>query len=498
VSSEIGAGFGKGKYGIDCSIKVNYGRSFERREDSICKIIVGQSLTAFTDWIYGRTTTFHLFEYPVFYKGNLTGNFLVSVPVMESTPGWYTISSILSTNIPLNHEPGNLLSYPSSRSIKDLPDFYLAGKQITFDGQQVTSSTDAGWNASQTKMHSSSIEKRYNIGVSTDATFKSPLCQVKLHGDYSYSDLSLSSTSMSDSIGFSGHFSSIKDGSQNYYVTPVVYWSHSGAIVVDYCVDFEGIGVGEWWKETYNKPDLALIMPFRYAAEREEDLFYKSQKMLTTDIRYYPYDAIPGDEIEVETTLRNFGLKDFNENASVSFYLGDPDFGGTFLKSINFGKIESRGASIKSFTLPTDSSMLQHPWLFAVIDTIPDELHYNNNKAFIILFCNKYPKEGEWIPIADKILVGINDPKYAGDMEAYSYPNPAKRSVAINYNVNSKLPVYLKILNSNGKPIEEYVLNPGSLGWHTEQVDLTSYSPGLYLYQLISGNSIITHKMIVQ
>ena len=103
-------------------------------------------------------------------------------------------------------------------------------------------------------------------------------------------------------------------GEVEYTLQPYVYWSKNGALVIDYNVDL----TGQWWEENYGqKPDPAFIMPFRYGPEKGNTYEYESKRILTSDIRYFPFDPLPGDTITILTAVRNFSLKDMVRNLKV-------------------------------------------------------------------------------------------------------------------------------------------------------------------------------------
>jgi hypothetical protein len=508
VSAEYSKGVGVGKAGFTCSLKAKFGMDFENKSDNITKLFIKEETNAYDDQVYGKWMTYHLFEYPFYYKGKKSGSFLVSIPNEERSQTWENTKSIFNNLVTLNHEPGNLLSYPSLESINEIPDIapdindtLTTSFQLT--NKQVFETSNYTWNISISEAKLHSFTKSYNVGASVDAGYKGLVNSFSLHGDYSYSHMAFSSTNITDGLDIKGHMGRTRtDVDADFYLNPIVYWSKTGALVVDYIVDLEKNSPGDWWDNYGKNSDPAFIMPFRYEKEKGVTLTYGSKKILTSDIRYFPYDAHPGEEIEIEITVRNFSLKNCDKDVKVKVYLGDPDCGGspitigsTGSNELNYGKITARGLKIKSFYYKTPS-IINKPWIFAVIDsTGQKEIHLNNNKAFIRLFTDRYPGDSEWRGYED-INVGIKNYK-KNEIKLSNYPNPAKNTTTIQFSMKESCLVMLSVYNNLGQIIEQRFVN-SSPGMNYVQLDVSSYPQGVYMNRLTAGNAIVTEKMIIE
>ena len=77
---------------------------------------------------------------------------------------------------------------------------------------------------------------------------------------------------------------------------------------------------------------------------------------------------------------------------------------------------------------------------------------------------------------------------------SFSYPNPFNPETTFDYGVPKYEKIEIKIFNSNGKIVETPVNYHHSPGNYTFKWNAKNYSSGVYYFQLISNNIIITRK----
>jgi hypothetical protein len=78
-----------------------------------------------------------------------------------------------------------------------------------------------------------------------------------------------------------------------------------------------------------------------------------------------------------------------------------------------------------------------------------------------------------------------------------NYPNPFNPITSIGYAIPDDSHVKLTIYNVSGKLIETLVDEFHQAGQYSVKWDAVQYNSGLYLYQLITDNSIVTKKMLL-
>jgi len=78
------------------------------------------------------------------------------------------------------------------------------------------------------------------------------------------------------------------------------------------------------------------------------------------------------------------------------------------------------------------------------------------------------------------------------------YPNPFKNNTLIDYKINEKTNVTVRLLNTNGQVLKTVL--PPSLqekGDYQFQLNTPELSSGIYLIQLQTDKSILTKRIVV-
>ncbi|NCQ18650.1 MAG: T9SS type A sorting domain-containing protein, partial [Ignavibacteria bacterium] len=76
-----------------------------------------------------------------------------------------------------------------------------------------------------------------------------------------------------------------------------------------------------------------------------------------------------------------------------------------------------------------------------------------------------------------------------------NYPNPFNPTTSIQYSLNNSQYVSLKIYDVLGNELATLVNEVQSAGAYKIGFDATTFSSGVYFYQLRQNNSVITKKM---
>ena len=78
-----------------------------------------------------------------------------------------------------------------------------------------------------------------------------------------------------------------------------------------------------------------------------------------------------------------------------------------------------------------------------------------------------------------------------------NYPNPFNLVTAIEFYLPKSGFVTLKVFDSLGKEVAEFINESKSIGYHKIQFDASDLSSGIYFYQIHSGNFIETKKLVL-
>ena len=105
----------------------------------------------------------------------------------------------------------------------------------------------------------------------------------------------------------------------------------------------------------------------------------------------------------------------------------------------------------------------------------------------------------------DIIIEGVTVSNEQDEIESFpteiqlnqNYPNPFNPSTNISYTIPNNSKVMLKVYNSLGKEVATLVNGNQSAGAYSVTWDASSVSSGVYFYQLVSGNEVMTRKMIL-
>jgi hypothetical protein len=82
-------------------------------------------------------------------------------------------------------------------------------------------------------------------------------------------------------------------------------------------------------------------------------------------------------------------------------------------------------------------------------------------------------------------------------MLGQNYPNPFNSSTNIEFHVNTKSFVSLRIYDAQGKIIRTLVSQELAPGKYKVDVDANNFSSGMYLYRMTAGDFTETKKMIL-
>ena len=509
--------------GIKGRLAGNYGNGFSKVDAEAEVISVSVSAKAdLDDSIYAYTTKYKLWEYPVYYRKELLGYVLVADPTEAQKSIW---SEGRGWNYPAyvpNHEVGNIFSYTPRR---DTP----VNLQIdTFsESFSISANSEYGMTVAVSNITSGEVTKSSEFGLAFDLLtkigyegevsaevsaqpFGVGVAVGESHGVeigieietgvfYDQKEIQTHRTIISDTWQLNVALGSADGslGGVEYVVSPYVYWTHNGTLVLDYEVE----PTGNWWDYHYgDKPDLALILPKRYHTEKGDDFTpgYEYERYETKDMHISPARPAPGDTVEMITRVHNYSLAAIppDDTVRIRYYIGDPDDGGQPLPDIvregrtwkwDIKQPLSETYFYVQWVIPTD--IVPESRIYAVLDpdSLIDEIHVNNNKGYIVLPLKSVTS------IASEELLTIPQ----GFQLFNNYPNPFNPTTRIRFALPSTEIVKLVIYNSLGQKVQTLLNEKKSAGVHEVEFSAAELASGLYFYQLSAGKYVNVQKMMI-
>jgi len=327
-SKELGAHLGiAGLLKLNGSLTRTYGKGFSKTRDSENRFDQQMVLTInVADEVILSGTHFDLWEYPVYNSANggPVGHLLVLFPdVLDPTT--MTFSAALP-GLPYfpDHQPGILVSYSPEDPADYTEDNAVSTRNEIGVGPN-QEELDISWEQDTTKVEekNSSVTQAYTAGGGFSKKFNffggiDIGIDASLSGDYSASKSSTYEVTYSKSTAISFLFNAIDDPSQEYIVTPFVYFSDEGGfLVVDYAVD---VGDSGYWATQYADPRPSFNKLWQDSTD-------KSMQDYTRSITF---DRQKDGTLRITARVANYSFAPA-ESVVVTFHEGDPLKGGSVI-----------------------------------------------------------------------------------------------------------------------------------------------------------------------
>lgn len=405
---------------VEAEIRGGYGEKFKNIDFTTAKDTIEVNVKARnTDKIYAIRRAYDTLEYPVYQPGGTEPSaYVLTTTPHTITKRWIDINSPDAVDLNVNHQPGNILSYPEDLSDKENPFISPTAKDDqsppvgAFAQQEFELSDFSDFTYTLTKekvtAEEASTEKDWNVG----GTLKGGgnvaglvKVSVEVSGDYKNSNLSNTKTSVGDTTKLAAILGGIDEsfGETAYTVKPFAYWDESAALVLDYAVS-PGIAPPgapkTWWQQKYGKnSDITLKLPRLLDYEKQAGISSDSARFISPGVQVFrgpcaPNDlrtptteyAKPGVPLCLRAQVENYSLKDQSAGVSVEFYDADPDVGGTSIGKVsNLGAVPARGSQYAYLDWTPDARYAgSAPRFFAKVDSddVAEEVHEDNNKGY--------------------------------------------------------------------------------------------------------------------
>ncbi len=458
------------------------------------------------DAILTIVSDYERWEYPVFNdQDELLGEIVILIPRTTNQENWLRgRQSLEVAGMVQFHEPGNLLSYrkfvstpeelmesnPDIREIISIANEHKLDLGSTFTESITWGSEFENSNVSVENTVETQPGGGLNIlGFQLRAQDKS-VAKEELITSHVYK--------VGKNLGIEVFGSSLAANSYEYKVKPYYYWSKSGALVVDYMID---LSQGSFWQENYSIQDPGFILPNRLdslKAKNEIDKITDLDEYLKTpSILFEPAIPVNGDTVVVTTIVHNLSLSPTSDPVEVSFYLGDPDQGGTLISDVEGRTVFTTEDVIED----QDYAIFDFKWkakferfdrMYAVIDPGGklSENKLDNNKAWAPV--QRFGACGD--PVSSQQI-----PFQAITLEdRFSiHPNPAHGFVNLEYTGPDITGVVVTITDLDGKNHLISAIGFNEL-FYGSTLDISMLESGLYIIGLTTGNYQQYTKLLIE
>ncbi|MEL7530025.1 MAG: T9SS type A sorting domain-containing protein [Bacteroidota bacterium] len=489
---------------VGASVSASYGENFsESNAQSETIEISIEATTNHDDMIYATLLNYTVWEYPLYEGDELVGHLVSVVPELSSQE-WFPSKSYKATRFIPDHEVDNILSY------REYPnDFFLENPSVgrainNFQTYTIDQGLSYSWSVSFNDFDESANEEENTIGLAVGANAgiggDSWGLGVETEGTYDESEIETQSVSIDSTIQINVSFDGIDRsiGENQYGISPFLYWSRTGALVLDYAVRPElptGGSGNNWWSQNYaQEHDPAFILPWLHDPEKGLTLSDTARRYETKSLNIYPQNPQPGDKVRVTAYIHNWSLLPTNDYIEVSFYFGHPNQGGTLITDINgqslhitpdFVDARGREKVVMEFTMP--SGLGNFPRLYAHIDPMGKltEIHERNNIGYVTV------ESFSSVSIEEEM-----EEQVAYGKLSMSYPNPFSEETAIRFRVPQAEKVQMTLYDMQGKMIKALLNEHKQSGEFEVLVSGQNLPDGLYFYQLQIGDHRESGKLI--
>jgi hypothetical protein len=539
VSADIRTYAMSGGTGFEAAVQANWEKGSSFYKASSQNTTIEDKITIhLEDFILYSYLDYDYYKYPVFNReGEKLGDIAVLNPVSPFATALGSANDWTHPSFVLNHEPGNILSYKQrirSQDFSTIPSNFLCtefpgvpvahsmvDRTFTFTFDHITKEEESysySGGVGASLFMKAGLETTATLTIAPSGVGGSVASDIRIGASaelsafYHNSSLSTHSTELSNAFRIDGTVGMLDkwyDGSARYYIAPYIYRSQSGALVLDYTVELDKDNM-DWWEENYGQdPDLAFILPWRYATEKGVNVT-ASRKQKTSDIQFYPPIARPGDTVVIIARVHNFSLKDFDDLLKVDYYLGNPADGGVKLTDI-YGVTGSSKYSTMiygakdaindreeylTFIWEVPDTVSCSPRIYGVIDpeNVYTEIHKNNNVGWNLL--NIYDcqecKYAETITQTENI---------SSDKTYYfqAYPNPFSSYCQIRFSLPQPEDVQIDLYNLTGHKVGIVTSERYDSGEHEVSLNAENLATGVYILRITAGSySEVTRLVLVR
>ena len=188
------------------------------------------------------------------------------------------------------------------------------------------------------------------------------------------------------------------------------------------------------------------------------------------------------------------------KGSSNLIYVGSDD--GIYVRSGNSWTVEEDVPNVAVYDLWQQSKKLRS-WQFDVYtESNAETMYYKAPENTGVIYAATY---GKGLLVNNKFadqteeLVSLESVANNQLKETLSvYPNPASDEAMINYTLEQPSEVTFKLFDLSGREVSEFACGRQSKGLHIQKMDVQHLQRGIYMIQMVSGNTSKSAKLIVQ
>jgi hypothetical protein len=444
-------------------------------------------------------------EYPVFNEyDELLGEIVILIPQTTNQENWLRGRQILEVaGMVQLHEPGNLLSY---RKFYDGPKELMAANPDIKEIISIANEHELDLNSTYTETITWGKEfENSNVSVENTVETQPGVGGNLLGFQYRVEDESVAEEevitshvyTVGENLGIEVFGSSLAANSYEFKVKPYYYWSVTGALVVDYMIDLRQ---GPFWQENYSKQDPGFLLPNRLDSLKAKNEIDKikdlEEYLLTPSIMLDPAIPVNGDTVTVTAVVHNLSLSTTSQAVDLSFYLGDPDEGGTLISDLDGTTLFSTESAIED----QNYALISFEWVadFELNDRIYGVIDPRNN-----LDENKTDNNKAWSPVQRFGACGDPATSVQTPFQAITfedrfriYPNPTNSLINLDYSGPDISEVLVTVSDLSGKIYMTSVLNFVEMDY-LSGIDVSFLPKGVYIVGLSTDNYQQHSKLLV-
>jgi hypothetical protein len=140
--------------------------------------------------------------------------------------------------------------------------------------------------------------------------------------------------------------------------------------------------------------------------------------------------------------------------------------------------------------------LMNTPALTVPVDTLFETFPGVDNygKIYLATFGRGIYKTTRFVGIGESPV----SPGKISQNRLHIYPNPAAKTLYVDYNAESSAMAELKIVDLSGRIVKEYNFGILGAGKQTLQLDISALTKGVYIVQLGNGEKYLSNKLIVR
>ena len=498
VSSTVSSGGQVFGIGVKASLTAKYGEKFSKTAMTENTTTIREVQTAlWDDMLLTSTTNYDIWEYPVYVKGIYKTDVVSVIPHVLGMHWTAANQSADGAEVPMQHEPGNLLSYLDRDDPGTAPGAgtVIAKKNYT---DIIPGGGTNSWAVDYSTLTSLSAQTTRTYGLSSSLSIGGPLFQVKVEGKYNNESLQLHTTTLKNEISMGTTFGTLKPSysSAIYSVFPYTCWSAEGPLMIDYLVRLPiTTPGGSFWNDHYtSKPDLTFNCFYRHRTKKNSTMA-PAMEQWTKEIRLFPADPTPGDTVQVSVSVRNYSLKPTTGPVSVRLSCGPLSSPGRVIRSVDGDSVFTTSSPVAARERQDISFRWRVPTgLSAAEDTIVamadpgnavEELRKDNNRAWNVFLLHDHATD-----VAPAEVV-------TGFTLSQNYPNPFNPATRIELSLADRQHTTVVVFDLLGRKIVTLMDEMKEPGRYTLTWNASGMASGVYFYRIKAGTFVQTKKALL-